>query len=541
VPRPKPPPQAVHRGGGRHPAARLRVRDGRGARVPARRGVRPHRRGLQSGRRRANPHDQRSGPAHGGRGGGVRAQAPRGARLHVGGCVEDPAAPGLDARGVLPAGGGLHASAHRGLAHRAAVDARHDRGGHARLVPASRAMKPDYRSKIKTLEELAQAIGPRPRAKTVIMCHGMFDIVHPGHLRHLMSAKEKADLLIASLTADAHATKADFRPYVPQDLRAANLAALEMVDFVIIDPHPTSIEHIKHLQPDFFAKGYEYFAEGVPPRTQEEIDTLESYGGEIVFTPGDVVYSSSRLIESAPPKLGVEKLLALMESEGFGFDKLRQALSQVRGGRVPVVGDPIVDSYSHCSLLGATAKSPTFSVKHEKTDVFAGGAAVVAKHLKAAGGDVTFSTVLGNDAVKDFVLKDLEAAGITVHAYIDRTRPTTQKERFIADGYKMLQVDRVDNRAVSDRALRALGESLGTGSPDVVIFSDFRHGIFNRKNIRALRERIPDGTLKIADSQVSNRWGNILEFTDFDLITPNEREARFALGGQDSVVRPLAL
>jgi rfaE bifunctional protein kinase chain/domain len=373
------------------------------------------------------------------------------------------------------------------------------------------------------------------------MCHGMFDIVHHGHLRHLMYAKEKADLLIASLTADAHATKADFRPYVPQDLRAANLAALEMVDFVIIDPHATPIEHIKHLQPDYFAKGYEYFAEGVPPKTQEEIDTLESYGGEIVFTPGDVVYSSSRLIESAPPKLGVEKLLALMESEGFGFDKLRQALSQVRGVRVHVVGDTIVDSYAHCSLLGATAKSPTFSVKHEKTDVFAGGAAVVAKHVKAAGGEVSFSTVLGNDAVKDFVLKDLEEAGIAVHAYIDRTRPTTQKERFIADGYKMLQVDRVDNRAISDRALRALGESLAASAADVVIFSDFRHGIFNRKNIRLLRECIPDGALKIADSQVSNRWGNILEFTDFDLLTPNEREARFALGDQDSVVRPLAL
>jgi rfaE bifunctional protein kinase chain/domain len=230
-----------------------------------------------------------------------------------------------------------------------------------------------------------------------------------------------------------------------------------------------------------------------------------------------------------------------MESEGFGFDKLRQALSQVRGVRVHVVGDTIVDSYAHCSLLGATAKSPTFSVKHEKTDVFAGGAAVVAKHVKAAGGEVSFSTVLGNDAVKDFVLKDLEEAGIAVHAYIDRTRPTTQKERFIADGYKMLQVDRVDNRAISDRALRALGESLAASAADVVIFSDFRHGIFNRKNIRLLRECIPDGALKIADSQVSNRWGNILEFTDFDLLTPNEREARFALGDQDSVVRPLAL
>ena len=61
-------------------------------------------------------------------------------------------------------------------------------------------MKADYRAKIKTLEELAAAIGPRPRARTVIMCHGMFDIVHPGHLRHLMYAKEKADLLSSPIT-----------------------------------------------------------------------------------------------------------------------------------------------------------------------------------------------------------------------------------------------------------------------------------------------------------------------------------------------------
>ena len=85
-------------------------------------------------------------------------------------------------------------------------------------------MKADYRQKVKTLEELAVAIGPRPRAKSVIMCHGMFDIVHPGHMRHMMYAKGKADILVASLTADAHATKAAFRPYVRQVLSPSNLA-----------------------------------------------------------------------------------------------------------------------------------------------------------------------------------------------------------------------------------------------------------------------------------------------------------------------------
>ena len=76
---------------------------------------------------------------------------------------------------------------------------------------------------------------------------------------------------------------------------------------------------------------------------------------------------------------------------------------------------------------------------------------------------------------------------------------------------------------------------------DAVVFSDFRHGIFNRNTIPKLTEAIPEGVFRVADSQVASRWGNILEFEGFDLLTPNEREARFALGDQDSVVRPLAL
>ena len=78
-----------------------------------------------------------------------------------------------------------------------------------------------FTHKIKTREELAALLGPRPRKRTAIMCHGTFDIVHPGHLRHLMYAKEKADVLIASVTADAHITKGAYRPYVLQELRAA--------------------------------------------------------------------------------------------------------------------------------------------------------------------------------------------------------------------------------------------------------------------------------------------------------------------------------
>ncbi len=396
--------------------------------------------------------------------------------------------------------------------------------------------------KIKTRDELKAIIGPRPRVRSVIMCHGVFDLVHPGHVRHLMYAKTKADILIASLTSDAHVSKTDFRPFVPQGLRAMNLAALEPVDFVIIDEYPKPIENIRYLEPDYFAKGYEYMEGGVHPKTQEEIEALKSYGGELIFTPGDVVFSSSVFIEKAMPNLSIEKLETLMDSEGVTFHSLREALDGFQGVRVHVLGDTIVDSYTYCTTISTgSVKTPTLSVKYDRHRDFAGGAAIVAKHLAHAGARACFSSILGNDPLKAFVMAEMKNSNVDAAFIVDPTRMTTQKNVFLSDGYRLLKFDKVDNRPISEAILEKLKTTLASSDADAFVFSDFRHGIFNPGTIPILTESLPKGVFRVADSQMASRWGNILDFQRFDLITPNEKEARFALGDQDSVVRPLAL
>jgi len=331
------------------------------------------------------------------------------------------------------------------------------------------------------------------------------------------------------------------RPYVPEELRAINLAALEMVDYVVIDRDETPLRNLALIQPDYFAKGYEYTAGQVHPKTAEEIKVLESFGGEMLFTPGDIVYSSSALLELAPPNIAVEKLMLLMQGENVSFDDLRTAVASLKGISAHVVGDTIVDSYTHTSMIGGMTKTPTLSVRFEKKTDFVGGAGIVAKHLRAAGADVTFSTVLGNDAYKHFVLDDLAGFGVHCLPIIDETRPTTNKNAIVAENYRLLKIDTLDNRSISDKIVLQLRQQIADTRSDAVAFCDFRHGIFNRVTIPQLTSAIPNGSFKVADSQVASRWGNILEFEGFDLITPNEREARFALGDQDSVVRPIAL
>jgi rfaE bifunctional protein kinase chain/domain len=397
-----------------------------------------------------------------------------------------------------------------------------------------------YRPKLKTVEELMDVIGPFPRSKKVIMCHGVFDVVHPGHVRHLAYAKSKADLLVVSITTDKHIDKGIYRPHVPEQLRALNLAAFEMVDYVVIDGEAKPLKNLHLIKPDYFAKGFEYSSGGLPPDTQEEADIVNGYGGEMIFTPGDVVYSSSRFISLTRPKIQIEKLLSLMDVEGIGFSDLRDALMGMKKVRVHVVGDTIIDSYTRTNLIGGQAKTPTFSVHYQGREDYIGGAGIVAQHLRAAGAEVTFSTLLGDDTLKDLVIKGLTESGIKILPIIDPTRPTTNKNVIIADKYRLLKIDTLDNRTISGHMLDNLIDTIRNTPADAVVYSDFRHGIFNRSTIDKLIDAIPPSVFRVADSQVASRWGNIMDFKDFDLITPNEKEARFALADQDSTVGNLA-
>jgi rfaE bifunctional protein kinase chain/domain/rfaE bifunctional protein nucleotidyltransferase chain/domain len=377
------------------------------------------------------------------------------------------------------------------------------------------------------------------KKQKIILCHGVFDIVHPGHIRHLIYAKSKSDLLVVSITSDKFIEKGKYRPHVPENLRALNLAAFEMVDHVIIDNNKAPLNLIKKLKPNYFAKGFEYSSK-LPKSTLEEKKVVESYGGQILFTPGDIVYSSSKLLENTLPNLSLEKLSLLMNKHKISFNDLRDVINKFQKIKIHVVGDTIIDTYTRTNFIGGQTKTPTFSVLYDSHQDFVGGAGVVAKHLSSAGAKVTFTTILGDDKLSLFASEDIIKHKIKLNAIIDDTRPTTNKNSIIASNYRLLKLDTLDNRAISSFFENKISNYIKNNKSDAVIFSDFRHGIFNKNNISNYIKSIPLKTFKVADSQVASRWGNITEFKNFDLITPNERETRFALADQDSTVSALA-
>lgn len=393
--------------------------------------------------------------------------------------------------------------------------------------------------KILSIDNLLIKLKSLRKKKKIALCHGTFDIVHPGHLRHLAYSKQKSDILIASITADKYITKSKDGPYVPEYLRAFNLASLEIVDFVIIDYNQKPLKLLSKIKPNYFVKGFEYKKNNIHPKTREEIKVLSKYGGEILFSPGDIIYSSTAIQKINKPNLNYEKLLSLMEFEKISFNDLESTIKKFKKIKIHIVGDTIIDKYNYCNVLGQTTKTPTFSVRKNNEEIFLGGAGIVAKHLKKLGANVVFTTVIGKDKMGNYSKNEIKKNNIK-HNYIeDTSRSTTCKERFWADNHKLLQVDVVDNHIISEKIKHNIEKIISQTSAHGVIFSDFRHGIFNSETIKDFSKKIKKKTIKVADSQVSNRWGNILDFKNFDLILPNEKEARFSLADQDSAVRQL--
>ena len=383
-----------------------------------------------------------------------------------------------------------------------------------------------------------KAILKKLEAKTSIMCHGNFDLVHPGHLRHLLYAKSKAVVLIVSITSDKNINKKKNLPVIPEKLRAHNLASLEMVDYVVIDNNETPIKNIKYFKPDFFIKGYEYY--GIKNHnTHEELKATQSYGGKMIFSPGDVIYSSTKLKENNNLTLPLERLNEIMRSHNISFKKMIETVEMFNKIKVHIVGDFIIDRYHECQLLGKTNKTPTFSLKKINSYDFIGGAGIVAKHLDSLGAKVVFTTVIGEDKSAKIAKKNLKNYKIKTNFIVDNLRPTTLKERFWTNNYKLLQVDVVENNIIDSEKVNIISKFIKKQNSDLVIFSDFRHGIFNKNTINIFDRNIPNKCIKVADSQVSNRWGNILDFKKFDILFPNEQEARFSLGDQESSLRPL--
>jgi rfaE bifunctional protein nucleotidyltransferase chain/domain len=163
------------------------------------------------------------------------------------------------------------------------------------------------RTKLVSWDRLLAVRGDaRQAGRVVVWTNGTFDLLHPGHVSSLQAARALGDVLVVGLNSDASVRgyKGPSRPILTQDERAAMVAALECVDYVIVFDEPTPEAALGRLQPDVHCKGAEY----APPhgRPVPERAVVEGYGGRIEYLPLVPGLSTTELLRRIREKGGAE-------------------------------------------------------------------------------------------------------------------------------------------------------------------------------------------------------------------------------------------
>lgn len=388
-------------------------------------------------------------------------------------------------------------------------------------------------NKILGIEELAEVlISFRSRDKKIILCHGVFDLLHIGHIRHFEQAKQMGDILVVTVTPDRYVKKGPQRPAFDENLRAEAVASLQCVNYVAINKWPMAVETIKLLKPDFYVKGSEYRQAEKDPRrgiTLEE-EAVKFVGGQLAFTD-DITLSSSNLINQYLPVLPkqVTDYLAGFSTR-YGTDKVTQYLKNAGSLSVLVVGETIIDEYQYCEAIGKSSKEPTLAVKRLQTEKFAGGILAVGNHVANFCDNVGMVTFLGEKKPQEELIREKLNSKIKDVFLYRKDSPTIVKQRFIESYFfmKLLEVYEINDSLLDQRDNETLCETLSKQVPkyDVVIVVDFGHGMLSKEAIDILCAKSRFLAVNAQSNAGNLGYHTISKYSRADYVCMAENEIR---------------
>lgn len=403
-------------------------------------------------------------------------------------------------------------------------------------------------NKIKNLDELAGILASlRAQGKKIVHCHGVFDLLHVGHIRHFEEARRMGDVLVVTLTQDEYVNKGPHRPAFPQGLRAEVIAALDVVDFVAINRWPTAVETIKLLCPDVFAKGPDYkdAAKDVTGGITQEVAAVHSVGGQVKFTQ-DITFSSSTLLNRFLPLFSSEvsnhlNHFRLRHSAG----EICQYLDSLRPLRVMVVGEAVLDEYVYCNALGKSSKEPILAMQYVSRDVHAGGSLAIANHLAELCDHVELVTYLGTtDSREQFVRSSLKPNVAPTFIYKSQS-PTVVKRRYVEQYMvsKLLEIYEMNDALLNEREEEEFCAALEARLPDcdVVIIADFGHGLITQRAIDFLVKKARFLAVNTQINAANVGFHTISKYKRADYICIHEGEIRLDNRSRHGELEPLVV
>ena len=399
--------------------------------------------------------------------------------------------------------------------------------------PATRNEMEANNSKVRRLREVADVVATlRAGGKKVIHCHGVFDLLHIGHIKHLEAARKLGDVLVVTITPDRFVNKGPHRPAFPERLRAEALASLACVDWVAINEWPTAVETIRTLKPNLYVKGVvrESGKRDHTDAIQQEENAIKSVGGELVLTDEETFSASAlinRFMEVFTPE--TKAFLERFRSQHTP-EEITGYLQAIRKLKVLIVGEAIIDEYQFCSVLGKSGKESILAALHNRTEQYVGGVLAIANHVSNFCDQVAVLTSLGEvNSCEDFIRSELNDNVVPCFVRMPE-RPTIIKRRFLQEypGAKLFEVYVMRDEGLPNEVEEEFCRLLEARLPqfDVVIVADYGHGLLRSR----ARQLVCEGSKFLAvntQTNAGNRGFNtISKYSRSDYVSIGEMEVR---------------
>lgn len=393
--------------------------------------------------------------------------------------------------------------------------------------------------KIKTLRELEPLLQmAREAGQRIALCHGVFDLVHPGHILHLHEARKQGDVLVVTVTPDRFVRKGPGRPFFNQRLRLETIAALEAVDYAALNEWPTAVETIRRLRPHVYVKGGEYAdaSADLTGKIQEEEAAIRAVGGRLLFTDEET-FSSSHLINrlfSVYPEQTHEYLQGFRQRHSA--DQVIHHVRQLERLRVLVIGEAIVDQYCYCIPVGKSPKETIVATRYTSEERFAGGSLAVANHLGGFCREVTLLTAVGDDAAQRSFMASKLRPNVRLDAITVEGRPTILKRRYLEPNFltKMFEIQYLDDAPIPEAVERRVEAHLAAELPghDLVLAADFGHGLLTERLRTALSSAGTFLALNVQSNSANLGFNPVTKYGRADFVCIDEPELKLAAGSQ---------
>jgi len=399
--------------------------------------------------------------------------------------------------------------------------------------------------KIIELDGLGE-LRQRQRDQKIVQCHGVFDVLHAGHLAYFESAKRHGSTLIVTITSDEFISKGPWRPFFNIAVRANMVAALEIVDFVVISRHPTAVPLIEAIKPDFYVKGSDYRDQekDITRGIHEEKKAVERVGGRFVITD-DEKHSSSTLINKFFNPWTQEQTRAITGiNELGGLAAINEALEKLRGERVCVIGEPIIDTYSFCAPEAISSKSPSISARFLYEENYPGGSFAIANHLCDFVGHVTLLFTHGGEPELEELIQNQMDPRIEFLSFKLANVPTPRKTRYIESlrSQRMFEVTNLRSDQWSEHSCDKFLEMMkeANAQSTITILADFGHGLFEQSVLEEAGKLKGFVALNVQTNSSNYGFNPFTKHRNYSYLSIDNNELRIAYHDRFTPVIQLA-